>query len=327
MRLEKAESLLKLCILMASRHQGVSLDMIAEEFKVSRRTAERMRDAAVRLLPYVDESVDDEGFKYWRTRDLPKGLIAISADEIGALHASAEMMRSANRSDTAEKLAALADKLLASQSRQRQRQLEPDLELIMQSEGSALRPGPRVRLSSECTEIIREAILSSQLVQVSYVRRNETKGNKVTLEPYGLLYGARPYLVAKQTGKPALRHYRLQGVEKAELTGTYFDRNEDFDLREYGRVLFGVFSEPPLDVCWRFKPEAAKDALEYVFHPDQTSEQQDDGSVIVRFRAAGALEMAWHLMTWGSAVEVLQPTDFWQREGVRDAVQAVADFA
>ena len=38
------------------------------------------------------------------------------------------------------------------------------------------------------------------------------------------------------------------------------------------------------------------------FAPDQP-----DGSLLVRFRAGGALEMCWHLFTWGDHVEVLVP--------------------
>ncbi len=32
-----------------------------------------------------------------------------------------------------------------------------------------------------------------------------------------------------------------------------------------------------------------------------------DGSLLVRFEAAGHLEMAWHLYAWGDAVEVVKP--------------------
>ncbi len=38
-----------------------------------------------------------------------------------------------------------------------------------------------------------------------------------------------------------------------------------------------------------------------------------DGSIPVRFRAGGALEMPWHLYSWGHAVDVLEPKDFWGR--------------
>jgi predicted DNA-binding transcriptional regulator YafY len=56
-------------------------------------------------------------------------------------------------------------------------------------------------------------------------------------------------------------------------------------------------------------------AAEFRFHPDQQLEPQDDGSLIVRFSAAGWLEMAWFLYQWGDAVEVLEPA------GLHDLVE------
>ena len=315
MRYEKAEQLLRLCLMMASRAQGVSIEMIQQEFSVSRRTAERMRDAALRLLPQSEAHIDNDGFKYWRATDVPKGFISVSAEEIGALNAASEIMRTSNRPDAAKRLQDIGTKLLASQSRQRQFQLEPDVEILMQSEGLALRPGPRVSVSVEHIEFIREAILRSSRIAVSYKKRYGQRARNVTLEPYGLLYGQRPYLIAKQKGKPAVRHYRLQGLNNVEITDDMFVRDDDFDLPTYGKQLFGVFSEPAFDVCWRFRPDAADDAAEYVFHPDQKTERADDGSLYVRFRAGGALEMAWHLFTWGDSVEVIEPKDFFSRVG------------
>jgi hypothetical protein len=69
-------------------------------------------------------------------------------------------------------------------------------------------------------------------------------------------------------------------------------RRAEFSLMEFARRSFGVFQEEPFDVVWRFKPEAAADAREWVFHPDQTVEDQPDGSLIVRFRTGGALKMS-----------------------------------
>ena len=61
------------------------------------------------------------------------------------------------------------------------------------------------------------------------------------------------------------------------------------------------------EVVWHFTPEAAVRAAESRFHPTQTLEHEDDGSLIVRFHAAGWLEMAWFLYQWGDAVEGLAP--------------------
>jgi predicted DNA-binding transcriptional regulator YafY len=58
---------------------------------------------------------------------------------------------------------------------------------------------------------------------------------------------------------------------------------------------------------WRFAPEAAPDAADFVFHPNQVLEPQPDGALVVRFTATGDLEMAWHLYAWGDKVEVLEP--------------------
>ena len=60
-------------------------------------------------------------------------------------------------------------------------------------------------------------------------------------------------------------------------------------------------------MVWRFTPKAAADARQFLFHPTQRFEEEPDGSLIVRFHAGGALEMCWHLFTWGGEVEVMSP--------------------
>ena len=49
----------------------------------------------------------------------------------------------------------------------------------------------------------------------------------------------------------------------------------------------------------RFAASVAEEVAEFVFHPDQTVERDDDGSTTVRFTAGGVEEMCWHLVTWG----------------------------
>lgn len=62
-------------------------------------------------------------------------------------------------------------------------------------------------------------------------------------------------------------------------------------------------------MVWRFAPEAAERASGFCFHPHQILEPQEDGSLLVRFKAAGWLEMTWHLYQWGDKVEVLAPKE------------------
>lgn len=78
-------------------------------------------------------------------------------------------------------------------------------------------------------------------------------------------------------------------------------------MTDYAGRSFGVYQGEAFETVWRFSPAAAMSAAEYVFHPHQVMETQADGSFLVRFTAAGELEMAWHLYAWGTEVEVLSP--------------------
>ena len=98
-------------------------------------------------------------------------------------------------------------------------------------------------------------------------------------------------------------------IENVKVSEEYFTRPQDFDLQAFADQAFGVFQRDGTqeDVVWRFIPEAAPHAAGYLFHPSQTEEYLPDGSLIIRFRATGLLEMAWHLYTWGDKVEVVEP--------------------
>ncbi|MGO9686585.1 MAG: WYL domain-containing protein [Beijerinckiaceae bacterium] len=57
----------------------------------------------------------------------------------------------------------------------------------------------------------------------------------------------------------------------------------------------------------RFIPQVADEVATFQFHPTQTLTHEPDGCTIVRFRAGGLREMAWHLFTWGDAVRIVAP--------------------
>ena len=101
--------------------------------------------------------------------------------------------------------------------------------------------------------------------------------------------------------------FSIPNISKVEVMDEYFERDENFDLQDFAKQSFGLFHEDPFDVVWKFSPRAAKDAKDFIFHPNQKFQSGDDGSLIVRFRAGGALEMCWYLFSWGEDVEVLEP--------------------
>src|SRR3546814_382704 len=172
-----------------------------------------------------------------------------------------------------------------------------------------MRPGPRPRVRPAVVEELREAVKACRKVRIGYRNRRTGRVNDRLVHPYGFLHGHRNYLVGWHENPKAnnMVLFSLPGIESADILPDTFVRDPGFDLGAFAARAFGLFQEEPYDVVWRFAPEAAADAAEFVFHPSQSMEQCADGSLIVRFRAGGDLEMAWHLYSWGDKVEVPEP--------------------
>ena len=158
-------------------------------------------------------------------------------------------------------------------------------------------------------ETIAEALKGPFLLAITYAGADATAAER-RVAPHGVLLGMRRYLVARDEDRdPALRHFRVDRIREARLLGSSFTRQPGFDIAEHAARAFGSYQDEGRygEIVWRFSPAAAPTARDFVFHPGQQIEDQPDGSLVVRFHAAGWLEMAWHLYQWGDAVEVLMP--------------------
>ena len=207
----------------------------------------------------------------------------------------------------------LGDKLRALLEAEAQSGIEPDVQALTKAEGLAMRPGPRPRLDDGLLALLREAITIRHVVAFDYAPRATALPTRRRVEPYGLIYGNRAFLIAPAEGETHLRLWRLARMSAAKLTGDAFERDPAFDLDRFSRRSFGTFQEEPVVVVLRFAAGVADDVAEFVFHPDQTVEPNDDGSTTVRFTAGGVEEMCWHLVTWGTAVTIEQPPRLRQR--------------
>ena len=145
------------------------------------------------------------------------------------------------------------------------------------------------------------------MVEFRYFARSTGLQSRQRVRPLGLLYGNRAFLVASNDWIEEPRLWRLANVSELRISGETFERDPEFDLERYAKRSFGTFQEDPVEVVLKFAPGAARDASNFVFHPDQTIEANNDGSLTVRFEAGGIDEMCWHLFTWGERVTIEKP--------------------
>ena len=298
--------LLRLVTLLAGSRTGLTLDEMSTELEVGRRTVERLRDRLQDVFPQLEAIDGDDRVRRWR---LPRGalpVLPVQPTTIATLETVSIELAGRGEAARASDLREAAATLRAMMSPDALRMAEPDIEALMQAEGSAAQPGPKLKLDRDTLLLLREAILGMRKLQLKYRPAEAKRATARLLCPYAILYGRRAYLVAHTDTTTEMRLWRIDRISEIEVQPDLFNRQE-FDLATYASQSFGVFQEPPQDVVLRFIPEAADEAADWVFHPHQTMERQPDGSLIVRFRCGGMQELDWHLYTWGTAATVLTP--------------------
>ena len=202
MRYERLADIVRLATLMQEAG-GLTLDGIGAEFSVSRRTAERMRDAVERAFGPLEYDDAGDGRRHWKLRsNRLRDLVDLSPDELVELETAAAELGRAGHDERAALLRDLAAKLRALLPPERRRRLEPDLEALTVAEGLAMRPGPRPRLKPDLLSAVREAIKGGRVLAFRYLSRMTGRRSWQRVAPHGLLYGGRAYLVGRSDWTP-----------------------------------------------------------------------------------------------------------------------------
>lgn len=299
-RYSRVSDIIDLIILMQSKVNGVSIQDIRERFYVSRRTAERMRDSVLNILPQVEEldSMDGRTKRWGFVNYSLKEIINFSAEDVALLEKLTKNIDEVSEKELKEiivKMKALNSKKINS--------IENEVEFLMHSEGYAIRQAPVYKIDLTTLSNIRQGI--KQGLKINAIYNDKPR----LLEPLGLLYGEKIHLIAREKDKGEGEfNYLLHKLKDVKLTNQSFS-SDGFNLQEYANQSFGVYHGEIYDVKLLFSPEVAEDVLQYNFHPSQKMKQLEDGSVKVSFKASGDKHIIWHLFKWGSKVKILAPKE------------------
>ena len=320
-RMNRLKNIIDLIMFMQSRAYGVSLAEIQTEFEVSRRTAQRMKDVVLELFPQITELQTNSKVKKWGFKGKPVNLYNFNSNEIADLENIKELCKINNLSDKVNVIEKVIE-CIKSANNPNLSSLENDVGALMECEGYAVRQGANFQVDNKILSTIRTAIKSLKKLEFSYQAKdyydiNEKnlagyriqKGLKpkkeVIAEPYGILYGERHYLVAKNNGK--IKQYLLHRISDIKIIDEYFNMDSEFNLKEWANFSFGIFHDKLVKVKLKFKKEIADDVMKYNFHPTQQIKQQKKGAVIVTFTSSGTKSILWNVFKWGTNVEIVEP--------------------
>ena len=321
LRYERILNIIDLIMTMQSNTFGVSLKDIQVKYNVSRRTAQRMKDIVVQLYPQVTELQTNSKIKRWGFKGKPVNLFDFNSDDIADLENIKELCKINNLSDKVSVLNKVIDSI-KSANNPNLTTLENDTEALLESEGYTVRQCASFNIEKSVLSNIRTALKSMKKLQFDYQAKDYfdmkekniagyrvQKGLKpkktVIVEPYGILYGERHYLVAKNDGK--IKQYLLHRISDIKVLDEYFTTDSDFNLKEWANSSFGIFQDKVINVKLKFKKEIADDVIKYNFHPTQKVTRQKNGALVVTFTSSGTKSILWNIFKWGVNVEIISP--------------------
>jgi predicted DNA-binding transcriptional regulator YafY len=306
MRYDKTRQILRLARALASSAEGLTLDDMCRETGYGRRTVERMRDTIREVFPQLEEIADHPTKRFRIPRGLDGFFQEPTAEELSDLAIVAGQLREEGAAARAVSLNELGRKIRAAMRQARRRATATDVEALLRAERIAVEPGPKPAEDPAMLMVLRQALLGMKMLRFVY-HGGSRPGATRDVTPYGIIFGRTNYLIGADAGTAKPKHWRLDRIEKPQCLDATAAPPADFDLAAFANTPFAYFEGPPEDVVLRVLPHGMDDFRNYRFHPSQTVEAHPDGGAIVRFRASGMLELAWHLFSWGDKIEIAGP--------------------
>ena len=198
-------NLLDLIMLMCEKMQGISLNDIMERYNVSRRTAERMRDSLLLSVPQIEEIENPHSReKRWGfpLNVSMREIINFTPEEIANLE-NLKKYQEENGFEDKKKLLEQTINHIRAFSRKRIGEIDNALEILMQTEGFAVRQMPKHKIDLNMLENIRKALKEHKKIKAKY------NGKEKRLAPFGLIYGEKIYLIGVEDKKTAPYCYLL----------------------------------------------------------------------------------------------------------------------
>lgn len=158
-------------------------------------------------------------------------------------------------------------------------------------------------------EIITRAWADRRRVVIRY----RASGGEVTeriIQPYFLeVSRSEPasYVIGHDELRGALRTFKLERIESAEVLEGIYIIAEDFDPYTHLAAAWGIMDEAEVEVCLRFSAAATQRVKESIWHHSQRLEDLANGGCDLYMRVGGIRELRSWVLGWGCEVEVLAP--------------------
>lgn len=117
------------------------------------------------------------------------------------------------------------------------------------------------------------------------------------------------YVIGYDRLRQALRTFKIERIEDAELLDERFELPADFDPYGLLASAWGVMDESAAEVLLRFSAAAAPRVRESYWHRSQRLIEHPDGGCELHLTVGGIREILPWVLSWGGNVEVVAPAE------------------
>jgi predicted DNA-binding transcriptional regulator YafY len=117
------------------------------------------------------------------------------------------------------------------------------------------------------------------------------------------------YVIGFDRLRGAIRTFKIERVERAELLDESYELPDDFDPYDFLARAWGVMDESEVEVHLRFNALAAARVRESLWHSSQRLVERADGGCDLMMTIGGIREVLPWVLGWGADVEVLAPDE------------------
>jgi CRISPR-associated endonuclease/helicase Cas3 len=298
----KAERLLQLEQLLLAFPEGLRKAEIGRRLGVHRATAGRYLDEMSRRIP-----IWQDGNLLGINRDDYLTRVRLTLHESMALHLAARLM--ATRSDKHNPHAASALRKLGHALHR----LAPLVSQHLLASAEVM-DSQAQRHDPVYLKVLETLTRAWSDGQVAHLWHRMEDGRVFDydfapyfIEPYAV--GQTTHVIGWREPPGALRTFKLERIQRIELTGKAYTIPEDFEPRQLLADAWGIWytEAEPVEVVLKFHPRVAHRVQETRWHRSEQVEEQPDGSLIWRAQVGEVQEMVPWIRGWGADCEVLEP--------------------
>lgn len=280
--------------------QGMGAVELARYCGVDRRTIYRDIEA----LDMMGVPVWQLDGKFGIEREGYQSTVRLNLNETVALYFAARLLAHHSDENNPHVVGAL-DKIAASL---------PDATLSehMSRAADVIRAKPKRTNYVQIVEILTRAWADRRAVVIEYWAAERATAQERVIEPYFLEVGRfepASYVLAHDRLRGALRTFKVERIQRAELLPEHYIIPDDFDPLKWLQSAWAIMTEEEVEVRLRFTPQVARRVQESVWHHSQRLEATADGGCVLSMCVGGIREIRNWVLSWGAEVEVLAPLE------------------